>query len=202
MHDAVLNPPTEEATPLPPFIGLNMAQISVITDAEQAQAVLHLLLAADVLGFDTESQPTFIKGQISTGPHLIQLATDQHAYLFPFSGSAEMLPQLREVLQAPQVLKVGFGTRNDARALQKKFALQCNPLLDLARSLRENKRKGEVGAKTAVSRFFNQSMQKSKKISTSNWGRRHLSSAQILYAANDAYVALRVYRRWRELGGK
>jgi len=45
---------------------------------------------------------------VSTGPHLIQLATDEHAYLFPVTGTPA-LAVLKAVLEAPGVLKVGFG---------------------------------------------------------------------------------------------
>jgi RNA polymerase sigma factor for flagellar operon FliA len=41
------------------------------------------MLAAPVLGFDTESKPTFRKGEESDGPHLIQLADSQCAWLVP-----------------------------------------------------------------------------------------------------------------------
>lgn len=186
---------------LPPFVGLNLDQIHLITSAQQAQQVLPLLLAQDALGFDTESQPVFIKGQAQSGPHLIQLASDTQAFLFPLTGADAPLEELREILLAPQVLKVGFGLKNDQRAMLHKLAYQCAPILDLARALREGK-KAEVGAKTAVQRFFNQEMRKPKSISTSNWGRNQLTAQQLLYAANDAYVALKVYRRWRELGGR
>jgi hypothetical protein len=45
-----------------------------------------------------------------------------------------------------------------------------------------------------VARYFGQRMQKSRKVTTSNWANPRLSERQILYAANDAQVALRVYR--------
>ncbi|MDP2195006.1 MAG: 3'-5' exonuclease domain-containing protein 2, partial [Rhodocyclaceae bacterium] len=55
-----------------------------------------------------------------------------------------------------------------------------------------------VGAKVAVAHFFGQKLQKHKRIGTSNWASRRLTAQQLLYAANDAQVALRVYRAWRE----
>jgi RNA polymerase sigma factor for flagellar operon FliA len=59
--------------------------------------------------------------------------------------------------------------------------------------------RGMVGAKVAVAHFFGQKLQKSKKIGTSNWASPRLTDGQLLYAANDAHVALRVYRQWRRL---
>jgi RNA polymerase sigma factor for flagellar operon FliA len=66
--------------------------------------------------------------------------------------------------------------------------------LDLSRALRGEKPNQSLGAKTAVARFFGQRMQKSRKVTTSNWANPRLSERQLLYAANDAQVALRVYR--------
>jgi hypothetical protein len=50
-----------------------------------------------VIGFDTESKPTFRKGEVSTGPHLVQLATDAHVFLFPVACAVNH-PVLREIL--------------------------------------------------------------------------------------------------------
>ena len=183
---------------LPLFVGLTMAHISVINTAQQAQQVLPMLLACEVLGFDTESQPTFIKGQKSTGPHLIQFATTSHAYLFPLVHADAAIAEVTQILTAPKVLKVGFGLRNDLRALQNKYSLHCAPTVDLARALRQGK-KPEVGAKTGVARILQAHLHKPKSVTTSNWARAQLSPQQILYAANDAYAALMVYQRWLEL---
>ena len=56
--------------------------------------------------------------------------------------------------------------------------------------------RGTVGAKVAVAHFFGQRLQKSKRIGTSNWASRRLNDRQLLYAANDAHVALMIYRAW------
>ncbi len=133
-------------------------------------------------------------GELSTGPHLIQLATDDKAYLFPVTDQ-RTLEQLRTILESPQVIKVGFGLRDDLRRLQSKLGIGSVNIIDLAIVLRQEKR-ADVGAKAAVARFFGQRLQKSKKTSTTNWSNPVLTERQILYAANDAHVALRVYRSW------
>ena len=176
-----------DAADLPLYEGIRLADVILVRSAEQASDALADLLAADALGFDTESKPTFAKGEVSTGPHLIQLATDDKAYLFHLAASPA-LEGLRRVLESPQVLKVGFGLKDDLRRLQGKLGIASAHVLDLAVALRQDKR-GDVGAKTAVARFFGQRMRKSKKISTTNWSNPRLSEGQLLYAANDAHVA-------------
>ncbi len=197
MSEVVLSRSTLAATELPPYPGLSLDHITLVDSAEQAAAAGAALLAADAIGFDTESKPTFRKGEVSTGPHLIQLATDERAYLFPVVGTPA-LAVLKAVLESPAVLKVGFGLGNDRSALQVRLAIALQNVLDLGEALRGAGHRGTVGAKVAVAHYFGEKLQKSKKVGTSNWANARLNERQILYAANDAHVALRIYRVWRQ----
>ncbi len=181
---------------LPLYPGIQLDDVVLVRTKEQAAAALTALLATDAVGFDTESKPTFAKGEVSTGPHLIQLSTADKAYLFPVDERLDR-EVVRQVLESPKVLKVGFGLRDDLLRLQVKLGIESAHVLDLASALRQDKR-GDVGAKSAVAMFFGQRLQKSKRTSTTNWANPRLSEQQILYAANDAQVALRVYRAWKE----
>lgn len=189
--------PDEEG--LPPYEGIGLADVVLVKSDLEAAEALTALSRADVIGFDTESKPTFAKGEESTGPHLVQLATEDTVWLFQIGASPaiEMVHGvLREVLEAPHILKVGFGLGDDIRRLRSKLGIETNNVLDLSTALRRGERNA-LGAKTAVARFFGQRLQKSKRITTTNWAQPRLSEKQILYAADDAHVALRVYRRWR-----
>ena len=73
---------SEAEDDLPPYEGIALADVRLVRSRQDADGALAALLASDAIGFDTESKPTFQKGEQSTGPHLVQLATDQHAYLF------------------------------------------------------------------------------------------------------------------------
>ena len=183
---------------LPPYEGITLADVRLVkSDADAAEA-LAALSGADVIGFDTESKPTFAKGEESTGPHLVQLATDDTAWLFQIGAAppAAAVDVLRAVLEAPAILKVGFGLGDDIRRLRAKLGIETDNVIDLSTALRRGERNA-LGAKTAVARFFGQRLQKSKRITTTNWAQPRLSEKQILYAADDAHVALRVYRHWR-----
>jgi ribonuclease D len=181
-------------TLLPPYQGIRLADVTLVQSSVQAAEALSALLAADVIGFDTESKPTFIKGEASNGPHLIQLATDDTAYLFQI-GAAPALDVLRAILESSDVLKVGFGLSDDLKRLHIKLGITTARVLDLSVALRGGQR-NDLGAKTAVAKFFGLRLQKSKKTSTTNWANARLTERQILYAADDAQVALRVYRCW------
>ena len=184
----------DSATLLPPYHGIKLADVTLVQSNLQATQALSALLAADVIGFDTESKPTFIKGEASNGPHLIQLATDDTAYLFQI-GATPALDVLRAILESDDVLKVGFGLSDDLLRLRIKLGITTAKVLDLSVALRGGQR-NDLGAKSAVAKFFGLRLQKSKKTSTTNWANARLTERQILYAADDAQVALRVYRCW------
>ncbi|MBP5998434.1 MAG: 3'-5' exonuclease domain-containing protein 2 [Azonexus sp.] len=201
MSDVTLDRATLAAADLPVYPGLDLARVTLVdSDALAAQARA-ALLACDAIGFDTESKPTFLKGEASTGPHLVQLASDDHAWLFPVARGVDR-NNLKEILESPAVLKVGFGLGNDRSALKSRLAIALANVLDLGEVLRGPGHRGTVGTKVAVAHFFGQKLHKSKKTGTSNWANPRLNERQLLYAANDAHVALRLYRAWRRAGGK
>jgi len=189
---------------LPPYLGIRIADVHLVVTPEQAVAARDALLATDAIGFDTESKPTFTKGETSTGPHLIQFSTDDKAYLFQISArtDAHTLAVLQAILEPLAPLKIGFGLADDVKRLHAKLAIRAAGVVDLSVALRTPGQRNDLGAKTAVAKFFGQKLQKSKKISTTNWALPRLNDKQILYAADDAQVALRVYRHWIANGGK
>ncbi|NIA57105.1 3'-5' exonuclease domain-containing protein 2 [Massilia sp. TW-1] len=202
---------SEAEDDLPPYQGIALADVRLVRNRADADGALAALLASDAIGFDTESKPTFQKGEQSTGPHLVQLATDEHAYLFQIGARPARAPDpaeggtpapvpgidvLRAVLESATILKVGFGLGDDLRRLRAKLGIETCNVLDLSTALRRGERNA-LGAKTAVARFFGQRLQKSRKITTTNWALPRLTDKQILYAADDAHVALRIYRHWR-----
>ena len=195
MNDVSFSRATLNAADLPLYQGIALADVALVTSAALAGAALAALMATDAIGFDTESKPTFLKGEVSTGPHLVQLATEERAWLFPVAQRYG-IEELKTILESPQVLKVGFGLGNDFSVLRSRLGIDAGNVLDLGEVLRGPGHRGTVGAKVAVAHFFGQKFQKSKKTGTSNWANPRLTERQLLYAANDAHVALRLYRAW------
>ncbi|WP_062790505.1 3'-5' exonuclease [Aquitalea pelogenes] len=152
-----------------------------------------------VLGFDTESKPTFRKGEESDGPHLIQLADSQCAWLVPVVKG--VLPEeIKALLADPARPLVGFDLVSDRALLKSRLGVECGGLIDLGNLLPSDDARITVGAVQAVARLFGQYFRKSKKLSTTNWSRLPLSPAQQAYAGNDAWVALRVYQELQARG--
>lgn len=182
-------------SPLPPYAGIAMERICLVQSDAHVALALSQLSAQTVLGFDTESKPIFNRGQLSDGPHLIQLATRLDVFLFPVVSAAQIdlvAPVLKTVLEAKEIAKVGFGLGDDNRSLLRKLDIQIRGVIDLSRSLSESRRT-QLGAKAAVEKYFGQKLQKSKRISTSNWAAPTLDARQLKYAADDAHAALLVY---------
>lgn len=191
----VMSEPQEAQPNLPPYAGIAMERICLVQNDAHLAFALSQLSVQTVLGFDTESKPIFNRGQRSDGPHLIQLATRSDVFLFPVVSEAQMClaaPVLKAVLEAREIVKVGFGLGDDNRSLLRKLDIQIRGVIDLSRTLSESRRT-QLGAKAAVEKYFGQKLQKSKRISTSNWAAATLDVRQLKYAADDAHSALLVY---------
>lgn len=185
-------PTAEELALLSPFERIGLDRIVLVASGEQARRAADVLLRAAAWGFDTESRPTFEVGQASEGPHVVQLATLERAFVFQLHDP-ECRALAGELLAHPGIVKAGFGLRDDRKRIVHKLGVDPQDVLDLDTLFRQRGYRRQMGVKAAVAVLFGQRYLKSKKAATSNWARRELSEAQLLYAANDAWAALRVY---------
>lgn len=174
-----------------PFVGLAFAHIHVPASRHEFASAAGEIKAAGVVGFDTESRPTFVAGDVSEGPHVVQFALHDKAYLFQLHH-ADGHPFLLELLQSEEVIKVGFGLKSDSGHIYAKLGIQLGGVLDLNRVFSMDGYHKEMGVRAAVGLVFRQRFAKSRKVTTSNWSQPQLTPQQMLYAANDAYAALKV----------
>ncbi|WP_228145912.1 3'-5' exonuclease [Acinetobacter terrae] len=182
---------------MPVFQNLPMQHIHLINSIEQCLVLEQELKSCALLGFDTESKPTFAKGEVSTGPHLIQLASQNKAYLFQINP--EILEFLKPVFENRDQVKVGFGLKNDAHLFRKK-GIELNSVIELSKCFSTFGFPNPMGLKNAMALLFQLNFPKSKKISTSNWARKILTPPQIQYAAADAYAPVLVFEELLRLG--
>lgn len=194
---------TRHATPdkdaialLPPFERLGLDRITLVCTGVQAQEAQAQLLKATAWGFDTESKPTFKVGEQSDGPHVLQLSTAERAWVFQLHD-----PECRAVAAAllaqPGIVKAGFGLGDDRKRIVHKLGIEPQGILELNTIFHQRGYRKDMGVKGAVAVLFNERFIKSKKAATSNWANARLNEAQLVYAANDAYAAIRV---WQALG--
>jgi ribonuclease D len=102
-----------------------------------------------------------------------------------------------DLLARGGIAKAGFGLGDDRKRIVHKLGIEPQGILELNTIFRERGYRKDMGVKGAVAVLFNQRFIKSKKAATSNWANTRLSEAQLVYAANDAYAAIRV---WQALG--
>ncbi len=185
-------PTREEIEQLPPFDALGLDGIIEVTTGQQAQRAYRELMTEGVVGFDTESKPTFVKGEASTGPHVAQFSTLDRAYVFILHD-----PECRRIagrlIGAEALKKVGFGLSGDLSQIISKLGVQPRAVVELATLFAAKGYGRGVGVKVGVAITLKRRFQKSKRASTSNWKQRRLTDKQILYAANDAYAAIKVF---------
>ncbi|MHB1249847.1 MAG: 3'-5' exonuclease [Polaromonas sp.] len=192
MTERLLTPDKEQIALLDPFERLALSQIQVVSTAQQAASALQELAGATALGFDTESKPTFAKNEASHGPHIVQLSTLERGYIFQLED-AGCRRAVAVLLQAHDIVKAGFGLGDDRKRITAKLGVDPQGVLDLNSVFRERGYRKDMGVRGAVAVMFNQRFIKSRKATTSNWANARLTEAQIVYAANDAYAALRVF---------
>ncbi|MGE8538251.1 MAG: 3'-5' exonuclease, partial [Acinetobacter sp.] len=183
-------PSKEQIQAFPVFQNLPVQQIQVINSLEHCLSLEQELKSCAVLGFDSESKPTFRVGEVSTGPHLIQLATLNQAYLFQMNPAIWAF--LAPIFASRDQIKVGFGLKNDAHLFRKK-GIELNSVIELSKCFGDFGLKNPVGLKNAMALLFQVNFPKSKRISTSNWASKNLTPAQIDYAAADAYAPVLVF---------
>ncbi len=193
MNTRLPTPDKDAIALLPPFERLGLDRITLVSTGTQAQQAYEQLTQAKAWGFDTESKPTFKVGEQSDGPHILQLSTAERAWVFQLHD-----PDCRAVsaklLALGGIAKAGFGLGDDRKRIIHKLGIEPQGILELNTVFHQRGYRKDMGVKGAVAVLFNQRFIKSKKAATSNWANAHLSEAQLVYAANDAYAAMRVWQ--------
>mgnify|MGYP002135401906 CR=1 FL=1 len=193
MHTTHATPSKEEIALLEPFDRLALNRIVLVSTADEASRACAELASARVLGFDTESKPTFFKDQVSEGPHIVQLAHADKAWVFQLHDP-RCSAMVAELLATGHITKAGFGLGDDRKRIIIKLGVEPGNVLELNTVFRERGYRKDMGVKGAVAVLFNRRFIKSKKAATSNWANPQLTEAQLVYAANDAYAAFRVFQ--------
>ncbi|WP_116003333.1 MULTISPECIES: 3'-5' exonuclease [unclassified Simplicispira] len=192
MHNFHRVPDKEQIALLEPFERLGLDRIFLVHTAAQAERAWDALAASRFWGFDTESRPTFTKGQASEGPHTVQLSTLDRAWVFQLHDP-DCRAVVAQLLALRGVTKAGFGLGDDRKRIQARLGVETADVLELNTALHQRGYRKDMGVKAAVAVLFQQRFIKSKKAATSNWAQRQLSEGQLVYAANDAYAAARVF---------
>lgn len=195
---------------LPLHRGLSIRDIVLVTSLDILKAAEEDLFRHDTVGFDSETKPGFVAGVRDVGPDLVQFSTRKRvAYLIPvnppnlsstFHNGVQ--DSLRRIMGSTALTKVGFDLCGDAQQFKRNLNIDFSNTVDLATSLviPGRPRNLQVGTVMGASEYLRVRFPKPKSISVSNWRLpfAKMTQQQILYAANDALIALEVYDAWME----
>ncbi len=143
-----------------------------------------------IIGFDTESRPSFSPDQPHYGVSLLQLSGAEKAFLFRIKLMGGIPKPLRAVLSNENIIKVGAAVNDDVRGLEKHHDFPPRGFVDLQKIVWEYGIKDKAVKKMAAIIL---GIKISKTQQLSNWEAETLSDAQKAYAATDAWVCREMY---------
>ena len=155
--------------------------INIIRSSSEWQKALGQLEKETILGFDTETRPSFQKG-VHYSPALIQLASSNAVYLIQlrFMRFGKSLARL---LSNPNIIKAGVAINADMLELGKLFPFKAQRIVDLGEMSKYNNLPNH-GLRNLAASLFGWRITKNEQCS--NWNVFELSKKQILYAATEA----------------
>lgn len=180
---------SNELTALLPAIEFE-GEVVVVDDERAVEAACDYLAAQPVIGFDTETRPSFRAG-VTFRVSLLQLSSPERCYLFRLNRIALSKPIL-QLLGDERVLKIGADVAGDLRSLRQIRHFRDGGFVDLQQIA------PEWGIEEKSLRKLSAivlGMRVSKAQRLSNWEAATLTDKQRTYAATDAWVCTRIYER-------
>jgi len=178
---------TKESLSLLPLKHFN-GPVDVIEDESKIEDLVIELERHPVIGFDTETKPSFQKGKINQ-VSLLQFSTNDKAYLFRLNKTG-LHPALTKLMANSAIKKVGVGIRDDIKGLRRLSEFNHAGFIELQDHV---KRVGieDTSLKKLAGLVLNFRVSKRQRLS--NWEAPRLTEGQVLYAATDAWVAVELY---------
>lgn len=183
-----------EQFPIVEFTG----NVFVINDFEEAaRAVAEIRSANTLIGFDTETRPSFQKG-VSHKVALVQLSVENTAYLFRLKKMGGMGPDLTSLLSDPNCIKVGLATNDDFNNLKKWNAnIMPKGMIEI-QGLVKNYGIEEMSLAKIYGLLFGLKISKRQRLT--NWEADTLTEKQMSYAALDAVACVEIYNELLTMG--
>ncbi len=184
----------EEVNELP--LGQFDGEIFLVDDHDEIDDIAEFLSTQTILGFDTETKPTFKKGQRNE-VSLLQVSTSEQAFLFRLNHIG-FPDKIRNVLEKDKIIKVGAAVHDDLLGLKRiTDSFYPESFFDLNDEL---KKVGfhNVGVRNLSAMVLGIRISKSEQVS--NWEAEELTTKQQRYAATDAWACLEVYEKLKNQG--
>lgn len=183
----------EQINDLP--LGRYEGTIRLINQDAQIPAAVDALCGEEVLGFDTESRPSFQRGQ-NYPPAILQLGGAREIYLFQLLQLRHLEPVL-DLLSQAHIKKVGVAIHDDVRKLREQYEFRPQGFVELA-EISQAAGIVNTGLRSLAGLLLGFRISKGAQVS--NWARPELSESQLNYAATDAWTSRLLYLKMEELG--
>ncbi|MEQ1772853.1 MAG: 3'-5' exonuclease [Burkholderiales bacterium] len=168
--------------------------VCVVATRTELDAAITDIASESVVGFDTETRPTFRKGE-HYEPSLVQVATARAVYLFQLRR-VDVIPGLADMLSEPRIVKAGVAVARDLHDLKQVFSFTEKNVIDLGVIARRHGLE-QTGVRNLAGLFLGCRVTKGAR--TSNWAANTLTPAQIAYAATDAWIGRELYLRFKSM---
>lgn len=165
-------------------------RIVIVDSDEQVEAACAHLAQCDIIGFDTETRPSF-KAGVTHKVSLLQLSTEDCCYLFRLCR-IRLDNRILKILGSRRILKVGADVAGDIRSLHALRQFTADGFIDLQH---EAPHWGidEKSLRKLSAIVLNERVSKAQRLS--NWEAGTLTEQQQEYAATDAWVCLKIWDR-------
>lgn len=168
-------------------------KITIVESEEAAENAAEVLSKTGLIGFDTETKPSFRRGERHS-VSLLQLSTLSETFLIRLNHIG--LPKcISDILEDERIIKIGVSIHDDFLNLRKKFSLVPKGFIDLQSYVKQFKI-----ADNSLSRIYGILFDKriSKGQRLSNWEAPALTIHQQGYAALDALACLHIYNHLKD----
>lgn len=182
----------QEIADLPPAIF--PGRIIVVQTEQEAIKATSFLEKYHIIGFDTETRPSFKKGLIRRIA-LMQLSTEDTCFLFRLNF-IDIPKCLNQILTNPDIKKIGLSLKDDFSAIRKRMQLEPKNFIELQSYVKKFGIE-DNGLQRIYAILFGEKISKSQRLS--NWEADILSEAQQKYAALDAWACLQIYNKLTRL---
>ena len=167
--------------------------VEVLSSNDNVQAAVNYLMNYDLIGFDTETKPTFVKGPLNP-PSIIQLACIDKVYIFQLDNES-LYKKLFPILSNKNITKCGVSVDRDLIELMYLSPFDPLSFVDLGNIARDND-VPHHGLRGLVAMFLKHRISKGAQIS--DWSKTVLSPSQITYAATDAWISLKLFEAFEQ----
>ena len=169
-------------------------RIFVIFSQREADRAVDYLMQQDILGFDTETRPSFRKGQIHQVA-LLQVATHDTCFLFRLNRMG-IPPSIQRLLEDQHITKVGLSLQDDLRMLRLRSDFTPGTFIELQKEIKDIGIQ-DMSLQKIYANLFGGKIAKNQQLS--NWEADTLSEAQQRYAATDAWACIRIHEEIRRM---